>query len=196
MRSAWGSVIAAVCSNVVLLMGVGAATASSWTSAAVDDPSNYTARSDITTETGMAVSIVYVCEVEGDQRLDIVLPAMPFNASFFGDEKVGVAWNWKAATLDNIISPNKGVVFEQVTINRAPGPDDGLIVLSFASTSAKILDSAFRLSTAERPVSFGLFALGRKAAIGPSDMLISMDIPVGGAAEAFGKTYALCGLGT
>lgn len=194
MQRAWKFAFGAACSVATLLAGAGASTASEWMFAASKDSSTYTVSNDLVAEDGVGISIVYACAAGSGQRLDINIPATPFNARFLGDENVGIAWQWGENTSARKISFHGGTAFDQVKIDRSSGRSDGNVMLTFTSAGADILDVARRLSTADKPVAIGLFALGRKSPVTQSDILMDIAIPVEGAAAILGKAYALCRL--
>jgi hypothetical protein len=196
MRELSAVLVGAVWGAALLAGGARASDTSGWALAESRGPSAYRVSAEAASQQGLTVSIAYECTAGAGQRLDIVIPAQPFNAQFLGDESVGVAWNWKRAPLASPISFDASTGFEQVKIDRSSGQDDGKVILSFTGSSAKILDGARRLAKAERPVALGLFVLGRKGAVQPSDMLIAIDVPVKGASDALGKAWSLCGLGS
>lgn len=186
MRGTWTFAVGAI--GGVMMLGAGGVSAGvGWNFAQSKSPSTYTVSGEIVSPQGVAGSIAYECTTGAGQRLDIVLPAEPFNAQFLGDEDVGIVWHADKLALG-------ASAFEQPTIDRSPAQGNSQVVLSLTSARAKILDSARLMSKAEQPVMIGLFALGRKAPVGQSDIVLNFQVPVDGAAASLGRAYALCGL--
>lgn len=194
MQPARFALMVAICGLASLLAGAGPSLASGWKFAAGQGSSTFTARTDIITDQGMGISIHYACTAGAGQRLDIVLPAGPFNTHFLGDNNVGVAWNWEAAPAAGQLPFRGKTAFYQARINRFSRIKDSKVVLSFSTTSTDILEGAHRLAHARQPVVLALFPLGRKGAIQQSDIVLRIEVPAKGAAQTLGKARALCGL--